>query len=516
MMSCERHIKTNPKHRVEESPAATFPRVGTSPLEWQVQSVEPSPPTAGVKIVVPFLKEFPMKVRQGINLAVAGLRSLRSSLLALASIWAEIVGLAATRVISGMGAVLNVGLTALAVGVLSIGEALGVLAGFQLALDQCGFHSRKARFKVAAFTLIELLVVISIIAILISILLPALAKARELANRAVCMANVRGIIQSMLTYGQSSNGTFPTLPPVAGATTYINPPVAPYAASTLLGNSNLPATAQTAVQDWYYSSSGAPSGGDPAPVKGPAPASTLWLLVLQGYSTPASFICPSDPFASASGPSWETYSMGGAPRYTDTFGYIGISPGGTIYVLPNHYGIGLSYSITFPWPWENGGLGGAAGQWWTTNGANTEVPLVSDMAPVDGSASALPSATGYDGPGMGVFQRVTTTLPTANTYGPYIYNSGNHAGDGQNVGFGDDHVTWETSPYVGQDGDNIFTYTTATGVVNGTTDTSQVGITTQNGNSAVFVAVQKLSSPFDICMVPVRVVRPSAAAVLAW
>ena len=390
--------------------------------------------------------------------------------------------------------------------VVRLGEALGARRDLQGVLGKCRFRLLKRRFRgLLAFTLIELLVVISIIAILVSILLPALAKARELANRAVCMANVRGIIQSMLTYGQSSNGTFPTLPPVAGATTYINPPVAPYAASTLLGNSNLPATAQTAVQDWYYSSSGAPSGGDPAPVKGPAPASTLWLLVLQGYSTPASFICPSDPFASASGPSWETYSMGGAPRYTDTFGYIGISPGGTIYVLPNHYGIGLSYSITFPWPWENGGLGGAAGQWWTTNGANTEVPLVSDMAPVDGSASALPSATGYDGPGMGVFQRVTTTLPTANTYGPYIYNSGNHAGDGQNVGFGDDHVTWETSPYVGQDGDNIFTYTTATGVVNGTTDTSQVGMT-----GVLFAPapeIQTLAPPFDTCMVPVREVN---------
>ena len=77
----------------------------------------------------------------------------------------------------------------------------------------------------------------------------------------------------------------------------------------------------------------------------------------------------------------------------------------------------------------------------------------------------------------GVFQRITTTLPTANTYGPYIYNSGNHAGDGQNVGFGDDHVTWETSPYVGENGDNIFTYSTATGVVNGATDTNQVGMT---------------------------------------
>ena len=108
-----------------------------------------------------------------------------------------------------------------------------------------------------------------------------------------------------------------------------------------------------------------------------------------------------------------------------------------------------------------------------------------------------------------MFQRITTTLPTANTYGPYIYNSGNHAGDGQNVGFGDDHVTWKISPYVGQNGDNIFTYTTATGVVNGTTDTSQrpvwAGAWTMPG-------ITKLSAPFDIAMTPVRTVNPNTAA----
>ena len=92
-----------------------------------------------------------------------------------------------------------------------------------MAGKQCRTNARKA------FTLIELLVVIGIIGLLISILLPALNRAREQANAIKCASNMRQLFAYVTMYLNDNKGMYP-VPPTLGdgpppATTY---PVAWY------------------------------------------------------------------------------------------------------------------------------------------------------------------------------------------------------------------------------------------------------------------------------------------------
>ena len=76
-----------------------------------------------------------------------------------------------------------------------------------------------------AFTLIELLVVIAIIALLVSILVPSLVRAKEMARRAMCSGNQHNVNQGICLYAEDSRTW---LPPWRPSMTAANSGGSPY------------------------------------------------------------------------------------------------------------------------------------------------------------------------------------------------------------------------------------------------------------------------------------------------
>ena len=118
-------------------------------------------------------------------------------------------------------------------------------------------NSHKYASMRRGFTLVELLVVITIIALLVTLFLPAFNHARELARRTKCKKNVQGIAQACVAYMNDPAMHRRTTPGKAIPT--VNP--APTSAN------------------WYKASAGNPAA--------------LWLLVGHKFVGRESFLCPS-------------------------------------------------------------------------------------------------------------------------------------------------------------------------------------------------------------------------------
>jgi prepilin-type N-terminal cleavage/methylation domain-containing protein/prepilin-type processing-associated H-X9-DG protein len=103
--------------------------------------------------------------------------------------------------------------------------------------------------KRGAFTLVELLVVIGIIALLISILLPTLGRARKAANNVKCSANLRSIVQGMQIYAAQYNGYIPGSAHTTARFIYVNPAASPtLQLNPAFGDGNCPSVC--GIFDW--------------------------------------------------------------------------------------------------------------------------------------------------------------------------------------------------------------------------------------------------------------------------
>lgn len=310
-----------------------------------------------------------------------------------------------------------------------------------------------ARQRCAAFTRSELLIVAVLIVVIVLLFFSSInvniGNNRELANRAVCAENVRSLVQSMIIYAQDNHNEFPAaLGPTGG--TYANKPD--------ITSLDTAATPKAAAAMAFGTGMMAES-----------PLASMWLLALNGQMAVKSFICPSDPYATQPSDLYSTSN-----RYFDNFGVVNGATSST--------GIGESYSIDFPWRYRTGTIGG----WWLNKGI-ANLPLAADMAPA------------YDLKGGEVARN--PLLPLKNTYGTYIFNSGNHAGDGQNVGFGDGHVVWENNPYVGENSDSMYSY----GNSSSTSPTDGARYCGSTGSLAAYHSWNPgQAKSWDVWMAPVR------------
>ena len=260
--------------------------------------------------------------------------------------------------------------------------------------------------KKKGFTLVELLVVIAIIALLMGILMPALARVRQIAFRMVCGTNLSGIGKAMLIY---SNDYDDELPRSGGRSSTWAANIPAWAANNRFA---------------AYGVGGDGSGGTASI------SSCFYLLVKYAEVTPKSFVCKGDSGTSEFKTS--DYPLAVGRELIDLWDF-GTDPS-----------IHCSYSYHVPF-----------GLYALTTSSEPGMAVAADRNPWMTSPSSGPKdPTGFDPDGGRDFVNIGNAIA--------------HQEDGQNVLFLDSHVTFEKRSFCGINDDNIYTMWDGGDIRNGT------------------------------------------------
>jgi len=270
--------------------------------------------------------------------------------------------------------------------------------------------------RIRGFTLIELLVVIAIIALLISILLPSLSRARELSKRLVCAANIKGVGTSCKIYANDNSESWP-IPGFSKNGIGPGGKQVQYTPSDDAGKVDGVGDLGTPLRRTFNTlADSLPGRIDGSTVM--SVTRSFWMLVRSGDTTVKQFICPSS--GDKADPTEEI------DRYYDFESYDNVSYG---------------YLVPF------GPRDTAARE-----GSDNRLAMAADKGPFYIRKTRPPE---YTNP---------KPTPDSSPRDWRFNNSPNHgglgSGEGQNILFADGHVTFEKMPVVGIDQDNIYTLMT--------------------------------------------------------